>query len=97
MARTNITSVKTDKIPKAKVGPKFCNNTKDAGNIINCPRDALDIAIPIEMLLFSGVTDLLIAPKIGNVTPDIPIPKIPDAIINPVLVERDPIKNKPNE
>jgi hypothetical protein len=86
-----------DKIPKAKVGPKFCNNANDAGNIINCPRDALDIAIPIEILLFSGVTDLLIAPKIGNVTPDIPIPKMPDAMTNPVLVERNPIKNKPRE
>jgi len=88
-------SVRIDKIPKDNVAPKFFNKTKDAGNIINCPRDAEDIAIPIETLLFSGATDLLIAPNTGNVTPDIPIPKIPDAIINPVFVDKNPIKNNP--
>ena len=35
------------------------------------------------------------APNTGNVTPDIPIPKIPDAIINPVFVDKNPIKNDP--
>jgi hypothetical protein len=42
---------------------------------------------------FSGATDLLIAPNTGNVTPNIPIPKTPDAIINPVFVDKNPIKN----
>jgi hypothetical protein len=46
--------VRIDKIPKDNVGLKFCNKIKDAGNIINCPRDAEDIAIPIETLLFLG-------------------------------------------
>jgi hypothetical protein len=87
--------VRIDKIPKDNVGPKFCNKIKDAGNIINCPRDAEDIAIPIETLLFSGETDLLISPNTGNVTPDIQIPKIPNAIINSVFVEKNFIKNKP--
>jgi hypothetical protein len=87
--------VRIDQIPKDNVGLKFCNKIKDAGNIINCPRDAEVIAIPIEIPLFLGETDLLIAPNTRNVTPYILIAKIPDAIINSVFVEKNPIKNKP--